>query len=213
MNPSNTLDEFIDKLQTEGVETGLKEAEQIRTAADAEAAALIEDAREAGRQLVAQAQERARIMVADAKSELSLMVRDVRLELRAALERVLTSLLEEGLREPLGDPDVLAELLAEVVKAYAQGDAGGLTVDIEVRPELVERLTAAIPGLLGRALADEAHVAVKGGLRDAGFEYRIRDAVVEVTPASVSEKLGEMMSPQLRSLLRSVADKPTGKRR
>lgn len=213
MDPSNTLDEFIDRLQSEGVEAGLKEAEQIRAAADDEAAAVVQEAREESRQLVAQAEERARMILADAKRELSQVVRDVRLELRTSLERILTSLLEEGLERPLEDPELLSRILVEVVSAYARSDAAGETLEVDVRPELVEQLEAAAPAMLGRALADRARLDVRDGLRRAGFEYRIRDAVVEVSPESVAEKIAGMMSPQLRSRLRSTGDGPSGAKR
>jgi vacuolar-type H+-ATPase subunit H len=205
MDQSNTLEEFIDRLQNEGVEAGLREAEEVRSAAAREAAALIKEARETGRQVVEQAEVEAREMLAEARRELALVVRDVHLGLRTSLERVLTSLLEQGLEERLEDPELLARLLAEVVSAYARGDAEGRTLEIEVRPELVEELTAAVPGILGRALADGSRMNVKAGLEAAGFEYRIEDGVVEITPASVADALVRYVSPHLRTLLRAAS--------
>ncbi|MCG6990000.1 MAG: hypothetical protein LJF06_17795 [Gemmatimonadetes bacterium] len=205
MDQSNTLEEFIDRLQSEGVEAGLKEAEEVRSAAAREAAGLIKEARETAREVVEQAEVEAREILADARRELALVVRDVHLGLRVGLERVLTSLLERGLEHHLEDPELLARLLSEVVSAYARGDAEGRTIELKVRPELVEELTAAVPGILGRALADGSRVDVKAGLEAAGFEYRIEDAVVEVTPASVADALVQYVSPHLRALLREAS--------
>jgi hypothetical protein len=205
MDQSNTLEEFIDRLQSEGVEAGLKEAEEVRSAAAREAAAIIKEARESGREVVEQAEVEARQTLDEARRELALVVRDVHLGLRVGLERVLTSLLERGLEDHLEDPQLLARLLVEVVSAYARGDAEGRTIEVKVRPELVEQLSAAVPGILGRALADGTRVDVKAGLEAAGFEYRIEDAIVEVTPASVADALVQYISPHLRALLRAAS--------
>jgi len=209
---SSTLEAFIEKLHSEGIEAGLHEAEELRAAATAEGAEVVEQARETGRKIIAQAEAEGRAILAEARSELALAVRDAQLELRARLEQALTSLLEEGVRHELDNPTLVKRLLTEVVGAYARADehGDGQTLAFEVRAELVEELVATMPGLLGRALADATDLDVKGGLASAGFEYRIRGAVVEVTPESVAEKLAELVSPHLRALLRSAADEQSG---
>lgn len=208
MDHSSTLEAFIEKLHSEGIEAGLHDAEQLRVTAAAEGAEVVEEARETGRKLVAQAEEEGRAILAAARDELAMAVRDAQLELRAHLELALTSLLEEGVRRELEDPTLVRQLLTEVVGAYARADAAGerLRLAIDVRTELVEELTAAAPALLGRAMAEATDLDVKGRLASAGFEYRVSGAVVEVTPESVAEKLAELVSPHLRTFLRSAAD-------
>jgi V/A-type H+-transporting ATPase subunit E len=206
---SSTLEAFIEKLHTEGIEAGLHDAEQLRAAAAVEGAEVVEQARETGQKIIAQAEAEGRAILAAARSELAMAVRDAQLELRARLEQALTSLLKEGVRRELEDPTLMRRLLTEVVGAYARADAAAgeqqrLTID--VRTGLAEELTAAAPALLGKAMAEATDLDVKGGLGSAGFEYRVRGAVVEVTPESVAEKLAELVSPHLRSLLRSAAD-------
>jgi V/A-type H+-transporting ATPase subunit E len=205
---SSTLEAFIEKLHSEGIEAGLQDAEQLRATAAAEGAEVVEQARETGRKLIAQAEAEGRAILAAGRSELAMAVRDAQLELRARLEQALTSLLEEGVRRELEDPTLVRRLLTEVVGAYARADAAGepQRLAIDVPTELVEELTAVAPALLGRAMAEATDLDVKGGLASAGFEYRIRGAVVEVTPESVAEKLAELVSPHLRAFLRSAAD-------
>ena len=211
MDQANSLEAFIEKLHEEGVEAGLQEAEQLRAAAKAESTTLVEEAQETARRIVADAEARATAKLAEAKAELALVVRDVQLELRERLEATLTSLLEEGLERPLEDPEILAQLLVEVVRAHLRAenvDSETQTFEATVRPELLQELTAAAPARLGRALGDRARLDLKGELGSAGFEVRVRDGIVQVTPQSVAEKLGELMSPQLRGLLRAAANRP-----
>ncbi len=209
MDRPETLESFIEKLHTEGVEAGLQEAERLRAAAEAESAAALDEAREEARRVTAEAEARASAMVAGAKDEIALAARDVQLDLRARLERTLTSLLRAALERELDDADFLRKLVVEVVGAYAQADAEGqgATLEVTVRPEMVERLAAAAPGMLGGALSDGARIELRGGLDRGGFEYRVRDAVVEVTPESLAEELTRLVSAQLRDHLRSTADR------
>lgn len=207
MDQPDTLEAFIDRLQAEGVEAGQQEAEQLRAAAELESAAILEEARESARQLIAQAEARTSAMQAEAKDELALAVRDALLDLRARLERTLTSLLEAGLERELDEPELLTRLLVEIVGAYARADADHeeRPLEVAVRPEMLQELTAAAPGMLGRALADGTGVDLKADLHSVGFEYRIHDGVVQITPESVAEELVGLVSPQLRDLLRSAA--------
>jgi vacuolar-type H+-ATPase subunit H len=208
MDQADTLEAFIEKLHKEGVEAGLQDAEQLRAAAAAESAGRIDEARETGRRLIAEAEAQAGAILAEAQSELALAVRDAQLELRVRIERMLTSLLEEGLERDFEDPELLARLLRDVVSAYARDDAadGRQTIEVKVRADLLQRLSAAVPGMLGRALADGMGLDLRDGLGSAGFEYRVRGAVVEVTPESVAEKLTQLVSTQLRTVLRAAAD-------
>ncbi len=208
MDQANSLEEFIEKLHNEGVEAGLQEAEQLRTAAAAESASMMDEAREEARRIVADAETRAATMLTEAKAELALAVRDAQLELRERLDAALTSLLEATLAHHLEKPELLAQLLVELVRDHARADGSTGSFDVSVRPDLVEGLTAAAPALLGEALEDGANLDLKGDLSTAGFEVRIRDAVVQVTPESVAEKLAGLMSAQLRERLRAAADQP-----
>lgn len=205
MDQANTLQAFIEKLHSEGVEAGLNDADDLRAAAAAESAAVVAEARENARAIVARAEERTATLVDEAKGEISLAVRDAELELRDALERSLTSLLQRWLQPALEDPDLLARLLVELVGAEA--DAPDPGVEVEVRSDLVEALAALAPRMLGEALAQGGPVDVRAGLRTAGFECRVQDSVVEVTPESVGEKLVQLLSPRLRALLKTSADR------
>jgi len=206
MDQPNTLEAFIEHLHAEGVEAGRQAADRLREEAVARAAEVVEHAKKTARELTEQAQAQAAAILAAAQSELDLAVRDAQLELRARLERALTLLLEEGIARKLDEPALLTRLLTEVVQAHAGSESEGQTLEIRVRPESVQELAAAVPGMLGRALADgTGSFDLNGSLRTGGFECRIGKAVVEVTPESVAEKLAQLVSPQLRAVLRDAA--------
>lgn len=201
-----TLEAFIGQLHAEGVEAGRQEAERMRQAAAKEAEAVIAKARESARHLIQQAEVKGQALLAESRGEIALAMRDAELELRAKLSRALTSLLTEGLERELSDPRLLRELLREVVVAYARADGSGSRLEVHVRPELAQELASALPGRLGRELGEAKEgYDLRADLRAAGFEYRIHDGRVEVTPESVAELLAELVTPRLRALLQEAA--------
>lgn len=207
MDQPNTLEAFIEHLHAEGVEAGRQAADRLRGEAEAKAAELVAKAEETAREVTERARAESAAILAAGRSELELAVRDAQLELRARLERALTRLLEEGVARRLDEPALLAKLLAEIVRAQAVPGEEGRTLEVRVRPEDVQELAAAVPGMLGRALADgTGGVDLRGSLRSAGFECRVGKGVVELTPESVAEKLAGLVSPRLRAVLRDAAE-------
>ncbi len=202
----DALETFIEQLHAEGVELGRQEAARLRAAAQAEAAAVIARAEESARQLIAEAEKKARALQAETHSDLALAVRDSQLELRDKLSRALTTLLQQSVERELGDPAFLQEVLRELIVAYAAAAGlGAADAEVHVRPEAVDKLTSALSGMLGQALTDATKgLDVKGTLRTAGFEYHVDNFAIEVTPESVAEKLAQLVTPRLRSLLREA---------
>ena len=52
----------------------------------------------------------------------------------------------------------------------------------------------------------ELTVELRGALTGAGFEYRISEGTVEVTPESLVDVLLEMVSPEVQKLLQEVVN-------
>jgi len=46
-------------------------------------------------------------------------------------------------------------------------------------------------------------------LAEAGFEYQVQDANVEVTRTAVVETLSDLVSPRLREMLAKATEPPT----
>lgn len=200
----DTIEAFVAKIHSEGVEAGKQEAET-----------LLADARKQGEEILARAQAEAQRVIADAKArgegllarsrtELQLAARDNVLKLRETLTHVIQRVLAAGVGEQLSDVDFLGKVLHEMVLLSVKADLDGKGVMvINVPPETRDKLVEWALREIGRETVDRLRptIDLKGTLSQAGFEYNITGATVEVTLDSVVERMKELVSPRLREVI------------
>ncbi len=211
---ADSIESFVSKLQDEGVEAGKKEAEKIRAEARDEADRIVTEAQEKAEKICQDAERDAEDTRQRGRTDLQLAARDTVLRLRETLERALETVLVHGTETSLGDVEFLKGLIHDVVMQYAQADQKGETsVKIRVSDEAKDQLTEWCRQQLAPQ-AQEAGAAadIQGALAEAGFEYQVRDANVEVTQASVVETLQDLVSPRLRDMLAKATEPPTSHR-
>ncbi len=198
-----TIEAFIEKLQTDGVEAGHAAAEKIRTEAEKQARQIIVDAEDRAKKTIADAETQCETIRSRAETELKLAVRDTVVRLRETLVRALKRVLAEGVHQQLEDAGFLQELLRDLVSRYVKADIEGTgEIQINVSKEMQERLAQwAIETI--RAEHDGHHrlVELSGSLADAGFEYSISEGTTEITVQSVVNVLSDLISAELREIL------------
>jgi vacuolar-type H+-ATPase subunit E/Vma4 len=200
---AETIESFVARLREEGVQAGRREAEKQLAEARREADAILADARARAAKIVGEAQAQAEATLARSRTDLELAARDVALRLREALGRAVGACVAAGARQQLSDPRFLGNLLYELVMQYAQADIEGkTTIRINVSPETRQKLAEWALEILHKPELHRVTVDLQGTLADAGFEYSVDGASVEVTVASVVEALSELVNPSLREILR-----------
>lgn len=219
---AETIESFVKKLQTDGVEAGRQEAEKIQQAARDEAQQTVDDAKRQAEKIVADAKAEADGMLARAKTELQLASRDAVLKLRDVLARALEAIVAEGTKEKLADADFLGQVLHDLVRLYAESHMGARSapMTIDVQPEMKQKLREWALSELGQQAVDSLRSTfdLQGTLAATGFEYKIAGATVEVTVESVVETLKDLVGPGLKEVLdqavadQTPADEPTGER-
>ncbi|HUS47301.1 MAG TPA: hypothetical protein VNA25_11520 [Phycisphaerae bacterium] len=200
----DTIETFVARLQTEGVEAGKKEAGKISQAAQAQAEQVLKQAQAEAEKIIAQADERAKSILDKSQTELKLAARDTLLRLRDAIKRCLEAVLSAALTQQLSDEGFLRELLHGLIVQYAQADLEGRpTIEIRVAPETQRKLLDWTLQEISHGAPGGKHVPVdlKGTLSQAGFEYSLSGGTVEVTVESVAAVLKELISAELRRLL------------
>jgi vacuolar-type H+-ATPase subunit E/Vma4 len=203
----HSLEAFVQKLHTEGVEAGRAAAERILAEAEHAAKTRIADANEQAREIVERARAESETIRARAESELRLAVRDAVLRLQEALSRALRATIWDGVRKRLDDREFLAPLIRDVVMRYVEADAAGnapiaIMVSEDVRRQLATwALEAFAESAQGQKLAE-----LRGTLADSGFACRVSDGTVEVTADSVVEVLWEMVGPELRNRIAAAVE-------
>jgi len=203
---AETIESFVAKLQSEGVEAGRQAADKLLSEAKKHSEEIIKDAETKSQRTIESAQRQAAELLERSRSELELAARDVLLKLRSALNRAIGSVLAHKTKGPLSDSKFLAKTLHELILLYAKADIerSGQMV-INVSPELQGELADWAIGELSRK-AEEAGLPLdlKGYLKTAGFEYTVSGGTVEVTPESVVETICEIVNPRLREVIEAA---------
>lgn len=197
-----TIESFVAKLKSEGVEQGQRQGKELLEQAQQQGEQLVQEAKQKAEKIVADAQTHAESITARSRTELQLAARDAAGKLRETLQRALQAVLAEPVTEQLSETKFLQSLLSDVVRQYVEADVksqGG--VKLNVAPELHKQLADwAIKKLREAARDAGGKVDVKNTLRQAGFEVNISGATIEVTAESVLELMHELVGPNLREL-------------
>jgi len=202
---ADTIETFVSKLKTDGVQAGQAAAEKIREEAEQQAREIVRQAEQQAESIVSQAEKKAGDALEKGKDELLLAARDTVLELRDKLTGTVRSVLSGPVEECLSNPEFMTPLIRDIILQYAKADSEhNLEIKVNVSHELCKQLADwAIHELRKNIEASAASLDLKGN-RDmpcAGFEYKVSGGTVEITTESVTDAMAELISPQLRDLL------------
>ena len=201
-----TIQAFVDKIRTEGVQAGHKEADDLLTQARKQAEEIIAQADREKDKVLADAKTEAANILTRGKTELGLAARDAVGKLRDALGRAVQAVLAGGTRANLEDEAVVGKVLHEIITQYGHAELGEnrktfvINVPEQMRQKLVDWALAHI-GTGNLHESEHLTIDLQGTLAQAGFEYSASDATVEVTVDSVVEVLSELVGPTVREIL------------
>jgi len=203
---TETLESFIAKLKTEGVEEGKRQADQLRNDAVQESDQIISDAKKQAERIIADANAQAESMLARSQTELELAARDAVLKLRESLEKILQAILHNQVGRQLDDSQFLKDMIQSIVQRYIDADIDSYApVKINVEPEMRQQLCDwAIGKLRIDTGEDPGGFDFQDTLRQSGFEFSLHGATIEITQESVVETLMQLVSPNLRQVIKRV---------
>lgn len=210
---AETIESFVAKLQAEGVQAGQQEGQRLRQQAQQEADEIIRRARQEAEKIAADAKTQADQTRARAATELQLAARDAVLRAQSALSRILSAVLACDVRKCLEDNDFLGRLLHDIVMLYVQADCQRTgAIKINVEPDMRQKLVDWAFREVGREAVEKVRPSIdlKGTLADAGFEYTVDGATIEVTCESVVETLMDLVGPSLREVIQKAMSAPQG---
>ena len=208
---ADTIENFVAMLQSEGVQAGQAQAEKLLGETQTQADQIRQQAQADADKIIVDAQAQAKNIIARAQTELGLAARDTTLKLREQLSKVLHAVISTGAADKLADPDFLGKALHELVRMYAGSDLHN-SIEINVSAEMQGKLADWALHEIARDNADGSHINLdlKGTLAQAGFEYNVSGATVEVTLESVVERLLELVSPKLGEIIASESTQEKG---
>ena len=197
-----TIESFVAKVREEAVEAGQQEADKLREQARRQAGETLEKTQQEAEKIIENAKAEAEKFKSLGETEFKLAARDTISKLRETLEGILKDLFARTAEQKLSDGKFVARMLKDLIDAYVQADVKGKNIEVNVSEELQQQITdAALQAIGSEARDGQLKVDVAGTLKEAGFEYSISDAKVEVTLSAVVATLTEMVGPKLRELV------------
>jgi len=208
---AESIESFVAKLQQEGIQAGKDAADKLLADTNKKAEKIVAQAEAKAAKILQTAEARAADTLEKSRTDLALAARDTSLRLRETLTRAVRTVLAAGAEQALGDAEFLKPLLHAIVMQYVKADLDGrILMKINVAPEMQQQLTEwALAHLHEKAERGDVSLDLKGTLSQAGFEYEIEGANIEVTLASVVDALSELVNPNLREMLDRAATQPT----
>ena len=203
---ADTIEAFVKKLKLEGVDQGKHEAQRLIADAQQQSEEILADARAKAEKIIADANAEADGTLARSRTELELATRDATLKLRESLEKILEAVLLNQVGYQLDDSQFLKELIQSIVQRYIDADIDSYApVKINVEPQMRQQLCDwAIGKLRLDTKNDAGGFDFQDNLRQAGFEFSLHGATIEITQESVVETLMQLVSPSLREVIRQA---------
>ncbi len=208
---SETIEDFVAKLQMEGVQAGQTKADEIIASAKSQAADIVAEAKKQAQKILSDAKTDAQSTVARSKTELNLAARDTVGRLRETLCDCINLIIAQAATQKLDDIDFIGDILKEIVDQYVKADIKGKTlIDINVSPQNREQLKAWAFKTLGQTVVEKFRpcIQIKDKLNQAGFEFSVETGTIEVTRDSVVDILSDMVTPELRKILAGSSGNP-----
>ena len=202
-----TIQAFVDKIRTEGVQAGQKQADDLLAEARGQAEQITAQAAQDAEKVLADAKAEAANIVTRGRTELELAARDAVGKLRDALGKALAAVLAGGARATLDDEAFIGQALHEIIVAYGKAEMeGDKSIRINVPEPMRQKLVQWAIAHVGSDNLGGEHITIdlKGTLSQAGFEYNMAGATVEVTVESVVEVLAGLVGPAVREILETA---------
>ena len=198
------LQELIDKIKKDGIETAAEEAARLKHEAEAEAARIIAAAQREAADIVSRGKADAERSEKAGKAALEQASRNLILAFKGEIQALLDQINARATASAYSE-DTLKLVLPELLKAWASR-SGSDSVALLLSEENLEKLKAWASG----ALAEE----LKKGLelksdRNLGKGFRIANkdgsAYYDFSAESVAELLAAYLNPNLAEILKNAA--------
>ncbi|NBF39940.1 MAG: V-type ATP synthase subunit E [Spirochaetes bacterium] len=202
------MNEIIETIKSEGVETAERQAAEIKKKAEEDADKTIKDAEKRAGEIVDEARAEAQKLEASGKQALTQAGRDLILNLQNRITTLFDAVVEKATGEAYS-ADVVSEAVVALIKAWPEQQTSELNVLLpESQRERVE-------SQLRSKLADE----IKAGLEikpvkgiDAGFRVSVKDGSVyyDFSSEGIAEVLSAYLNPRLQEAVKQAAEQAEG---
>jgi V/A-type H+-transporting ATPase subunit E len=198
------VQELINKIKKDGIESASQEAARLKKEAEAEARQIIETAKKEAAELTAKAKKDAERSEKAGIAALEQASRNLVLVFKDEIQSLLDQLVSQQLKSSY-DNDVLKASLPEILKSWAaKGDSLALLLPKASLDKLENFFKDKLAAQLKKGLVLKADNSFSGGFRIA---QKDGSAYYDFSAESVAEMLSAYLNPQLAEILKTSAKK------
>jgi len=201
------LQELIDKIKQEGVQTAEKQAEGIVSAAEEKARAIVVDAEKRAREILEEARREQVRLDQSGREALSQAARDLILGVEARLRAMFQRVTETATREAIS-ADILENSIVSIVTAWSQGRSEPL--DIILGASDLKRVEQRLRSRLAEHIASGTEIRPSDAVK-TGFRISSKDGSMyyDFTVETIADALSAYVGPRLTEILRETASTDT----
>jgi len=202
------LNEIIETIKSEGVESAERQAAEIKKKAEEDADKTVKDAEKRAGEIVDDARAEAQKLEQSGKQALNQAGRDLILNLQNRITTLFDAVVEKATGEAYS-ADVVSEAVVALIKAWPEQQTSDLNV------LLPDSQRDKVESQLRSKLADE----IKAGLEikpvqgiDAGFRISVKDGSVyyDFSSEGIAEVLSAYLNPRLQEAVKQAAGQAEG---
>jgi V/A-type H+-transporting ATPase subunit E len=198
------VQELINKIKKDGIESASQEAARLKKEAEAEARQIIETAKKEAAELSAKAKKDAERSEKAGKAALEQASRNLVLAFKDEIQALLNQLVAQQLKTSY-DNDVLKAALPEIIKSWAsKGDSLALLLPKPSLDKLEGFFKEKLASQLKKGLELKSDNSFSGGFRIAEKDG---SAYYDFSAESVAEMLSAYLNPQLAEILKTSVKK------
>jgi len=198
------VQELLERIRSEGIETAQQQAEEIIQKAHSEAAQIVDHAKKEAEEAQEEASRRIGAMEAALRDNLLLASRDTIIAFKQSVQRFLESAIDTDIGNAF-DEKMAARVIPEVLKAMAVNSSDDL--EVLLPPDLVLKIDASLSARLAKELSRGVTFKPYASV-DAGFRVSVAGSAVQCDFSA--ESLAQIFSVRINSLLLSYLKEASG---
>ena len=198
------IQELIDKIKKDGIETAAGEAARIKTEAEAEARQIIESAKKEASEIISRGKQDAERSEKAGIAALEQASRNLILSFKTEIQELLNRICADTLSSSFS-ADVIKGILPDLIKNWAVKNSDSLVVLLSEKD--IKEFDSAFMSKLSSAL--KGGVELKAGKSfDAGFRIVEKDgsAFYDFSAEAVATMLSSYLSPKLAETIKNAAE-------
>lgn len=198
------LQHLIDRIKSEAVDAGRKEADEIVSQAREKAAGIVDDAERKAKAKLEKAEKDSEVYTQRSQKALEQAARDLLITVGQGVENILSDLVAESLDEAL-NTDVLGQMLVKIAAANAKdpnADQVELLVSKKDQDDLVSFFAAKYKEKMIHGIRIHTDNEILKGFKVSLKEGRVYQ---DFTREAIAEALNNFLRPHLSEIVSRVA--------